>query len=44
MTDLDKLIALVREVADDPTTTYKPRRTLSAAKSNAAYKLRRARD
>jgi hypothetical protein len=41
LTDLERLVELVRAVADDETTTYKTRRQLSADRANAQYVQRR---
>jgi hypothetical protein len=41
LSDLERLVELVRAVADDPTTTYKTRRQRSADHANAQYVQRR---
>ena len=42
-TDLERLVELVRLVADDPTTTYRPRRTRSMSYLHAAERARTRR-
>lgn len=40
--DLSRVVELVRSVADDPTTTYKPSRTRRRAENYRRYKARLA--